>query len=349
MSDSEKLTYSESGVNIEEGNRFVNIIKPMVKETFRPEVLSGIGGFGGLFKMEAQKYEEPVLVSSTDGVGTKLKVAFMTDVHNTVGIDLVAMCVNDILVQGAEPLFFLDYFATGALKPEKAAMVVEGIAEGCKMAGCALIGGETAEMPGFYGDGEYDLSGFSVGIVDKGNIVDGSDIEGGDVVIGLKSSGLHSNGYSLARKALFDVMGLDKDSQLEGTGHTVGEMLLKPTKIYVKTILSLLENFRIKGMAHITGGGLVENIPRILPVGLGVKIDKEAWEIPNLFKIIQQGGKIDDNEMYRVFNNGIGFVLVVNSKDADSIMTNLKELDEDGAIIGEVVPSSNKERLVELI
>ncbi len=339
-----KLSYADSGVNIEEGNRFVNIIKPMVKKTFRPEVLSGIGGFGGLFDIP-KGYENPVLVSSTDGVGTKLKIAFMADKHDTVGIDLVAMCVNDILVQGAEPLFFLDYFATGALDPEKAAHVVEGITEGCIQAGCALIGGETAEMPGFYANGEYDLSGFSVGMAEKDKIIDGSAISAGDRIIGLKSSGLHSNGYSLARKVVFDVMGLTVDDPFEGTGKTVGEVLLTPTKIYVKAILPLLKKFSIKGMAHITGGGLLENIPRVLPDRLSATIDKESWDIPQVFKTIKEAGNIDDEEMHRVFNNGIGFVLVVPEEEAGDVMESLAESGEEAALMGTIEPGG-EERVI---
>ncbi len=337
----DSITYASSGVNIEEGNRFVSKIKPLVKKTFRPEVLTGLGGFGGLFELSQGRYKEPVLVSSTDGVGTKLKIAFLTDIHNTVGIDLVAMCVNDILVQGAEPLFFLDYFGTGLLETDKAAEVVEGIARGCEEAGCALIGGETAEMPGFYGKGEYDLAGFSVGIVEKEKIIDGSTITPGDAVIGLKSSGLHSNGYSLARKVLFEIMGLDISQTLEGTDKSVGELLLTPTRIYVKPVLGLLKKFTIKGMAHITGGGLIENIPRILPKGVDVSIDRAAWEIPHIFKVIQEGGNIDENEMYRVFNNGIGFTLFCEDKDAESIIETLMESGEEAYILGKVLPSAN--------
>lgn len=337
-----KLTYAEAGVDIEEGNRFVNLIKPMVKKTFRPEVLTGLGGFGGLFELQSGKYKEPVLVSSTDGVGTKLKLAFMCDIHDSVGIDLVAMCVNDILVQGAEPLFFLDYFATSALKPESAATVVEGIAKGCSQAGCALIGGETAEMPGFYAEGEYDLSGFSVGVADKSKIVDGSKVSAGDVVIGLKSSGLHSNGYSLARKVVFDVLGLDKDAAFEDEGQTIGEVLLTPTRIYVKAVLPLLDKFKINGMAHITGGGLLENIPRILPDGLDVVIDKGAWEVPAIFELIKSGGSIDDNEMYRVFNNGIGYVIIAPADEAEAILKSVNSGDsgDEAIIIGDVIPAT---------
>jgi len=338
-----EVTYKTAGVDIDKGNKFVSLIKPLVRSTFRPEVLSDIGGFGGLFQLPAERFKKPVLVSSTDGVGTKLKIAFMTGNHATIGIDLVAMCVNDILVQGAEPLFFLDYFATASLSPEKAADVVEGIAAGCKEAGCALIGGETAEMPGFYHEDEYDLSGFSVGIVDKDKLVNGARIREGDVIIGLSSSGLHSNGYSLARKVLFDIMGLDISHLPDGAEKTIGEILLEPTKIYVKPVLQLLNEFDIKGMAHITGGGLIENIPRILPPGLNASITKGSWKSPAIFRIIREGGSIDEHEMYRVFNNGIGFILVINSRDADKVVCRLKEYGEEAAVIGAIEATAGDE------
>ncbi|HYS43159.1 MAG TPA: phosphoribosylformylglycinamidine cyclo-ligase, partial [Geobacteraceae bacterium] len=262
-----KTTYRDAGVDIDAGNAFVKMIKPLVKATSRPEVIADIGGFGGLFSLNAAKYKNPVLVSGTDGVGTKLKLAFLAGRHDTIGIDLVAMCVNDIVVQGAEPLFFLDYLATAKLDPEKAAQVVKGISEGCIQAGCALIGGETAEMPGFYADGEYDLAGFTVGVVDRDNIIDGSSITVGNTLIGIASSGLHSNGYSLARKIIFDRMGLAIGDILPGSDKSVADELLTPTRIYVKSILNLLRDFRINGIAHITGGGLLENVPRVLPHG----------------------------------------------------------------------------------
>lgn len=341
-----KLTYASSGVDIEEGDRFVQAIKPIVKKTFRPEVLTGLGGFGGLFEIPAGKYRQPVLVSSTDGVGTKLKIAFLTGIHNTVGIDLVAMCVNDILVQGAEPLFFLDYFGTSVLKTERASRVVEGIAKGCIDAGCALVGGETAEMPGFYAGDEYDLAGFSVGIVEKEKIIDGSMIEPGDVLIGLSSSGLHSNGYSLARKVVFDIMGLDVDSQLTSDGKTVAEVLLTPTKIYVKPVLELLKSFQLKGMAHITGGGLVENLPRVLPEGVRVAIDSGSWDVPEIFGIIQKNGDIEEREMNRVFNNGIGFTLFVSPDDATGVLKSLAEMGEAASAIGEVISGDGDRVLI---
>ncbi len=335
MSD-HKMTYKDAGVDIDAGNRFVDMIKPLVKATSRPEVLADIGGFGGLFSLHAEKYEKPTLVTSTDGVGTKLKLAFMTDKHDTVGIDLVAMCVNDIVVQGAEPLFFLDYMATGKLSPEKGVEVIKGISEGCIQAGCALIGGETAEMPGFYADGEYDLAGFTVGIVDNSRIIDGSDITVGDRLIGLASSGLHSNGYSLVRKILFDKMGLTVDSRLDELDKPLGEELLIPTRIYVKTILNLLRDFQVKGMAHITGGGLVENVPRVLPKGCQAVIDKASWPKPAIFEILRRGGNIDEAEMYRTLNYGIGMVLIVPEQDVDEIMVRLCGLKEQAYVIGRI-------------
>ncbi len=335
MSD-HKMTYKDAGVDIDAGNRFVDMIKPLVKATSRPEVLADIGGFGGLFSLHAEKYEKPTLVTSTDGVGTKLKLAFMTDKHDTVGIDLVAMCVNDIVVQGAEPLFFLDYMATGKLSPEKGVEVIKGISEGCIQAGCALIGGETAEMPGFYADGEYDLAGFTVGIVDNSRIIDGSDITVGDRLIGLASSGLHSNGYSLVRKILFDKMGLTVDSRLDELDKPLGEELLIPTRIYVKTILNLLRDFQVKGMAHITGGGLVENVPRVLPKGCQAVIDKASWPKTAIFEILRRGGNIDEAEMYRTLNYGIGMVLIVPEQDVDEIMVRLCGLKEQAYVIGRI-------------
>ena len=280
-----KMTYKEAGVDTLEGQRAVRLMKDSVKSTFNEQVLAGLGGFGGLFALDLKNMEEPVLVSGTDGVGTKLKIAFLTDRHDTVGIDLVAMCVNDILCQGAKPLFFLDYMATGHLKAEKAASIVGGIAAGCRMSGCALIGGETAEMPGFYGEGEYDLAGFAVGIVDKKRIVDGSRLEDGDVLIGLASSGIHSNGYSLVRKVIFDQSKFNVDDVPEGHEKTIGELLIEPTRIYVKPVLELMEVCDIKGMVHITGGGFYENIPRIIPEGLGADIETGSWILPPVFEL----------------------------------------------------------------
>jgi phosphoribosylformylglycinamidine cyclo-ligase len=335
------MTYKDAGVDIDAGNKFVQMIKPLVKATFRPEVLTDIGGFGGLFSLHADKYQKPTLVASTDGVGTKLKLAFMMDKHDTVGIDLVAMCVNDIVVQGAEPLFFLDYMATGKLAPEKAQEVIKGIAEGCIQAGCALIGGETAEMPGFYSAGEYDLAGFTVGIIDNNAIIDGSTITVGDRLIGLASSGLHSNGYSLARKIFFDRLGLSVEAQMEELHRTIGEELLEPTRIYVKTILNLLRDFEVKGMAHITGGGLVENVPRMLPKNCQAIIQKDSWSKPAIFEVIRQAGNIEEMEMYRTLNYGIGMVLVVPEKEVDEILVRLSGLKETAFVIGEIAKGAD--------
>lgn len=327
-------SYRQAGVDIDAGNQAVELMKPAVKRTLRPEVLGGLGGFGGLFALDLKKFSDPVLVSGTDGVGTKLRLAFQLDRHDTIGQDAVAMCVNDILVQGAEPLFFLDYLAVGKLEPEKVAKVVSGVAKGCELAGCALIGGETAEMPGFYPVGEYDIAGFSVGAVNRNELIDGSKIREGDVLIGLPSSGFHSNGYSLIRK-VFAPYSLD--TVFPELNEPLGEALLRPTRIYVKTILPLLPQGKILGMAHITGGGLTENIPRILPEGLGVKVDLKAWEMPPVFELLQKLGEIEQAEMLRTFNMGIGFVLVVHREDADWIQTELGNAGEESFRIGEVI------------
>jgi phosphoribosylformylglycinamidine cyclo-ligase len=342
-------TYKDSGVDIAAGNSFVNLIKPLVKATSRPEVLADIGGFGGLFSLNTSKYKNPVLVSGTDGVGTKLKIAFLADRHDTVGIDLVAMCVNDIIVQGAEPLFFLDYLATGKLQPEKAAEIVKGIAEGCLQAGCALIGGETAEMPGFYADGEYDVAGFTVGVVDREHIIDGSGISVGNRLIGIGSSGLHSNGYSLARTLVFDRLGLSIHDQFPGADASVADVLLKPTRIYVRSILNLLKDFSINGIAHITGGGLLENVPRVLPKGCLATIHTDRWEQPNLFTVLQRAGSVERDEMYRTFNMGIGMVLAVTENQAEEIIDRLNGLGETAWIIGEIAACSVGEERVELV
>jgi phosphoribosylformylglycinamidine cyclo-ligase len=348
VSDS-RVTYKDAGVDIEAGNSFVNLIKPLVKSTFRPEVMAEIGGFGGLFSLNASKYKNPVLVSGTDGVGTKLKIAFMADRHDTVGIDLVAMCVNDIIVQGAEPLFFLDYLATGRLLPEKAAQIVKGIAEGCRQAGCALIGGETAEMPGFYADGEYDVAGFTVGVVDRENIIDGSGIAVGNHLIGIASSGLHSNGYSLVRKLVFERLGLSVDSLFPGTDRTVAEVLLTPTRIYVRSVMNLLKDFRLNGIAHITGGGLLENVPRILPRGCRAVIRLDSWERPALFDVLQKAGNVERDEMYRAFNMGIGMVLAVNEAEAEDIIDRLKGLGDQAWTIGEIAACPEGSECVHLV
>jgi phosphoribosylformylglycinamidine cyclo-ligase len=349
LSTKDRVTYKDAGVDIDAGNRFVQMIKPLVKATSRPEVLTDIGGFGGLFSLQAGKYEKPTLVASTDGVGTKLKIAFLMDKHDTVGIDLVAMCVNDIVVQGAEPLFFLDYLATGKLAPEKAVEIIKGISEGCVLAGCALIGGETAEMPGFYAEGEYDLAGFTVGVVDNSRIIDGSSITVGDRIIGIASSGLHSNGYSLARKVFFESMGLTIESRLDPLERSLGEELLTPTRIYVKTVLNLLRDFQIKGIAHITGGGILENIPRVLPRHCQAVIEKNSWPKPAIFELLREGGNIDPLEMYRTFNYGVGMVLVVREKEVDDVMVRLSGLKEEAYVIGEIVKCTECSEQVQLV
>jgi len=342
----ENMTYSQAGVDITKGNEAVDMIKPIVKSTFREEVVTDLGGFGGLFALNKDKYEEPILVSGTDGVGTKLKVAFEMDKHDTIGIDAVAMCVNDVLVNGAEPLFFLDYLAVGKLEPEQVRDIVSGVAEGCRQAGCALIGGETAEMPGFYPVGEYDVAGFTVGIVDKKKMIDGSTIKEGDVVLGLPSSGLHSNGYSLARKVLFEKAGYKADTLLtEFEGQTVGEAVLKPTRIYVKTILGMLEKAEIKGMAHITGGGFTENIPRVLPDGIGIVIEEGTWPVPPIFEVIRREGNVEAKEMYRTFNMGIGFVIIADQENAMKIHDYCQEINEPVYMIG-MVTKGNKEVII---
>lgn len=338
----ENMTYSQAGVDITKGNKAVDMIKPIVKSTFRPEVVTDLGGFGGLFALNKDKYEEPILISGTDGVGTKLKVAFDTGVHNTIGIDAVAMCVNDVLVNGAEPLFFLDYLAVGKLEPEQVAQVVEGVAEGCRQAGCALIGGETAEMPGFYTPGEYDVAGFTVGIVDKKKMIDGSTIKEGDVVLGLPSSGLHSNGYSLARKVMFEKAGYKPEDKVELLGTTVGEAMLKPTRIYVKSVLGMLEEAEVKGMAHITGGGFLENIPRVLPDDVDVVIEEGAWPVPPIFSLIESIGNIEKKEMYRTFNMGIGYVIICDQANAMKICDYFTKIQEEVYLIGMVTKGEKK-------
>ncbi len=333
-----KLTYKKAGVDINKGNRLVDIIKPMARSTFKPYVMNDLGSFGAFCKLDTRKYRDPVLVSSTDGVGTKLKIAFMLNRHDTVGIDLVAMCVNDILTSGARPLFFLDYFASGRLSTAQASDVIKGIADGCIEADCSLIGGETAEMPGFYDKGEYDLSGFSVGVVDKKDIITGRKIKKGDLLIGLASSGIHSNGYSLVRKLFFDLKKYSPKKKIKELGCSIGEELLKPTRIYVRSVLKLLQHHTIKGIAHITGGGLTENLPRILPEkpGLGFFIERQSWQVNTIFTLIQSLGSVSDAEMFKTFNMGIGMVLVVGKTDAEKIMKKLKRLGETPYLIGSV-------------
>jgi phosphoribosylformylglycinamidine cyclo-ligase len=342
-------TYRDSGVDIDAGDEFVDRIKPLVRSTFRPEVLTDLGGFGGLFGFQANKYKEPVLVSGTDGVGTKLKIAFLMDKHDTVGIDLVAMCVNDIAVSGAEPLFFLDYFATGKLSLSKAQEVVTGIAEGCRQAGCALIGGETAEMPSFYPDGEYDLAGFAVGAVDRPKIIDGRGIIPGDVIVGLASSGLHSNGYSLARRVLFDQAKLTVSTRLPELDRTVGEVLLTPTRIYAKQILTLVQEFPIKGIAHITGGGITENLPRVVPPVVRARIHRSRWATPPIFSVIGKLGSVEREEMYRVFNMGIGLIMVMPPAYAEALMTRASALGDRVYRIGEMVDAKEGDPEVEYV
>jgi phosphoribosylformylglycinamidine cyclo-ligase len=328
----EQLSYRDAGVNIDAGNLLVEKIKPFAQRTWRPEILAGIGGFGALFEVP-QKYRNPVLVSGTDGVGTKLKVAFQFNQHDSIGIDLVAMSVNDILVQGAEPLFFLDYFACGSLNVDTATRVVQGIAAGCEQAGCALIGGETAEMPGMYPEGEYDLAGFAVGIVEKSSIINGSTISENDIILGIASNGAHANGFSLIRK-IIEKHPVDLNAKLGNS--TLIEAIMAPTRIYVKPVLELIRKLPVKGLAHITGGGLLENIPRILPTGMMVYIQQDSWEIPLLFHWLQQQGNVANEEMFRVFNCGIGMVLVVAPEHADEAMAVLHACGETVWRIGHI-------------
>ena len=329
------ISYKDSGVDVEAGYKSVELMKDDVRKTFRPEVVSDIGGFGGLFSLAKFKYDDPILVSGTDGVGTKLKIAFGMDKHDTIGIDCVAMCVNDIVCSGAEPLFFLDYIAVWKNIPTHVATIVKGISEGCIQAGCALIGGETAEMPGIYSEGEYDLAGFSVGIADKKDIIDGKLIVNGDVVIGLASSGLHSNGYSLVRKLINPTR--EKLAQyIDSIGKVLGEELLTPTKIYVKSILEAKKAIGIKGLSHITGGGFIENIPRIIPKGLGVEINKGSWPIHPIFNLLSQLGKLDDNAAFNTFNMGIGMVAIVSATEAKQAVELFNSLGEKAYVIGTV-------------
>lgn len=331
-SDKTSTSYRDAGVDIEAGDALVEQIKPFAKRTMRPEVLGGIGGFGSLFAVP-QKFKEPILVSGTDGVGTKLKLAFELNKHDTVGIDLVAMSVNDILVQGAEPLFFLDYFACGKLEVGVAAQVIKGIAEGCEQSGCALVGGETAEMPGMYPAGEYDLAGFAVGCVDKANLINGTTIAAGDVVLGLASSGAHSNGYSLIRK-LIEKSGIDFESDFHG--RKFKDVVMAPTRIYVKSLLKLIEAMPVKGMAHITGGGITENIPRVLPEGLTAEIQASGWELPPLFQWLQAQGNIVPSEMYKTFNCGIGMAIVMAKENAAAAKALLEAAGETVYEIGHI-------------
>jgi phosphoribosylformylglycinamidine cyclo-ligase len=341
------MDYRQSGVDIDAGNETVRRIKSLARATFTQDVLSDIGSFGGLFRLDRDRFREPVLVSSADGVGTKLKIAFMTGRHDTVGADLVNHCVNDILVQGAEPLFFLDYLATGRLSPAVAEQVVSGIARGCRENGCALIGGETAEMPGFYADGEYDIAGFIVGAVERTRVIDGRTIAAGDVLIGLPSAGLHTNGYSLARQVLFEMAGYQPDTFVRELGTTVGEALLAPHRSYLNIVRPLVERGDVKGLAHITGGGITENLPRILPDGCAVEIERSAWMIPPLFMLLQQRGSIAQHEMFRAFNMGIGMIVVCTSEDSARIIAALASAGEPDALrLGRVVRGDRTVRYV---
>ncbi|MFB8907983.1 phosphoribosylformylglycinamidine cyclo-ligase [Clostridioides difficile] len=350
------LTYKESGVDIDEGNRAVDLIKGKIKGTYDGNVVGDLGNFSGLYSLkDFVGMKEPVLLASTDGVGTKLKIAQMMDKHDTVGIDLVAMCVNDLICQGAKPLFFLDYIALGKLVPEHIEKIVGGIADGCKMSGCALIGGETAEMPGMYGEDDYDLAGFSVGIADKEKIVSGNNVKSGDVLVGISSSGVHSNGFSFIRKIFLETYNYKMEQYVEELGMTVGEALLTPTKIYVKLALDVLAKHDIKAIAHITGGGLIENITRVIPKGLGLDINKKSWEKPPIFKMIEGFNAVDERELHKSFNMGIGLVLIVDKENADDVVNFINNRENDNAsyvdkkyselledkayIIGEVVDS----------
>lgn len=339
----ESLTYQDAGVDIDKANRFIDKIKESIVKTPRRGVIGGIGGFSGLFSLDVTTYADPVLVTSTDGVGTKLKIAFMMHKHDTIGIDLVAMCVNDIVVQGAKALFFLDYLSMGALVSETAEAIVEGIVSGCQMAGCALIGGETAEMPGLYAKGEYDLAGFVVGLVDKAKIVNGSKIRVGHKVIGIASSGLHSNGYSLVRKICFEKLKLKVHDQVDILGRSIGEELLEPTKIYGEAIGLVLEQFPVHGMAHVTGGGILENLPRVLPASCSAVIEEGSWPVPPVFAFLREAGNVSDEEMTRTFNNGIGMILVAPETAVDGILASLTARDEKAYIMGDIVERKTEE------
>lgn len=332
----EKLTYKASGVDVEAGYEAVKLMKEHTKRTMIPGVLGELGSFGGFFEIAKDSYKNPILVSGTDGVGTKLQIAFMTGKHDTIGIDCVAMCVNDVACHGAKPLFFLDYIGTGKLEPKVAADIVKGVCDGCVEAGCALIGGETAEMPGFYKDGEYDLAGFAVGIVDKDNVINGSGVKAGDTLIGIASSGIHSNGFSLVRKLFFGVNNFDINTRFDDLKCTLGEELLKPTKIYVKTVQALITKHQINGIAHITGGGFIENIPRTIPTGLKAVVVHGSWDIHPIFKLMQKLGNIEEKEMFNTFNMGIGLVLAVDNEAAEGILQTLNKLGEKAYIIGSV-------------
>ena len=337
------MDYKQAGVDIEAGNDVVRRIRALARRTFTPGVLSEIGSFGGLFQLDSVSVRDPVLVASADGVGTKLRLAFLTGIHHSVGVDLVNHCVNDILVQGAQPLFFLDYLATGRLDPDVAVQIVDGLSRACRENGCALLGGETAEMPGFYGDGEYDVAGFIVGVVARDRLIDGKTIRAGDALIGIPSSGLHTNGYSLARRIVFEIAGLTVDSRVPEIGSTVGEALLEPHRSYLSLIRPVLPSGRIKGMAHITGGGITDNLPRILPDGTAAVIDRSSWEPPPIFEWLRRTGGVPDEDMLRTFNMGIGLIVACEAEDADPLVDDLAAAGEPGAIrIGRVVAGERR-------
>jgi phosphoribosylformylglycinamidine cyclo-ligase len=342
----QSVTYSDAGVSIDAANNATERIKDLARQTFNNRTLTEIGSFGGMFDGAFPHMNSPVLVASADGVGTKLKIAFATNVHNTIGLDLVNHCVNDILVQGARPLFFLDYIATGKLSPEVVASIVEGMTKGCKENNCVLLGGETAEMPGFYAEGEYDVAGFIVGVVDRNKAIDGKQIKAGDAVLGIPSVGLHTNGYSLARKVFFDVAGYKVDSYLDNLGMTVGDALLQPHVSYLSVLNGLLDTGMIKGLAHITGGGLLENIPRILPNKVSVRIDQAAWTVPTIFSLMREIGNVPDQEMYRTFNMGIGMVIICDSSNKDAIRSHMKE---HGTVCHEIGQTVEGEREVSIL
>lgn len=331
------MSYKKAGVDIDAGDAFVQRIKGLVESTYRPEVCGELGGFSGLVSIPSRSARRTLLVSSTDGVGTKLKIAFKMNRHDTVGIDLVAMCVNDIVVTGARPLFLLDYLSMGKLDSDRAFQIIQGVATGCREAECSLIGGETAEMPGFYGKGEYDIAGFAVGLVDEEMVIDYSRVKSGDRIIGISSSGLHSNGFSLVRRIVFDLLKLGVENWIDELGGHLGDELLKPTRIYVKVILDLVEDFSISAVAHITGGGIPGNLSRVIPPGCQAVIERGSWEIPAIFRFLQDGGRIPEHEMWRTFNNGIGMALIVQSCDVDAVMGRLKEVGERSFLIGEIV------------
>jgi len=349
MNQAKESRYSQAGVDINRGNSFVERIKGIVATTHRSGVLAGIGGFSSLVAIDKNKYDKPVLVNSTDGVGTKVLIAQMMGKHDTIGIDLVAMCVNDIVVGGATPLTFLDYLAVGKLDVEIGAQIIEGIAEGCRQAGCSLVGGETAEMPGLYREGEYDLAGFVTGIVERDAIIDGGNIKSGNAIIGLASSGLHANGYSLARKICFDELGLTIDSYVPELGCALGEELLRPTRIYVKSVLNILKNFKVNGMAHNTGGGFIDNLPRIVPNGLKAKIDTRAWTPPPIFSFLAEKGGVSRDEMFHTFNMGIGLIVAAEASAAEDVCRQFRALGEQPSVIGEISPCQNEESRVELL